>query len=354
MPSCFGTTPDYKRILKVLKGEKPDRVPVYEYFSDPSVQMAAIGETPPGLTLPTGKDPGRDTQTLAQYCLGYDYVTASIGFGFIRSESQQTVDSWGNVRNFLDEHNVAIRDRAAFEAYPWPRPESADFYSIEYNAAHMPEGMGTIANLGGGLMEWGMWLMGAENFCMTIYDDPDLIREVLGRISDQQVAVARNVAAHPDVFAVSLGDDMGFKTQTFLPPDAMREFILPGLRKIAHAIHEHGKPFILHSCGNLTLVMDDLIDYVGVDAKHSFEDVIMPVTEVKARWGDRVALLGGVDVDFLCRSEEKSLRSYVRSIVETCGVGGGFAVGSGNSIANYIPPKALRAMNEEAILCQSV
>ena len=39
-------------------------------------------------------------------------------------------------------------------------------------------------------------------------------------------------------------------------------------------------------------VMDDSIDFVGIDAKHSFEEVILPVTEVKKLYGHRVSLLG--------------------------------------------------------------
>ncbi len=53
--------------------------------------------------------------------------------------------------------------------------------------------------------------------------------------------------------------------------------------------------------------MDDLIDDVGIDAKHSYEDVIMPVWEAKKKWGHRMALIGGVDMDVLARgTEDKS------------------------------------------------
>ena len=77
-------------------------------------------------------------------------------------------------------------------------------------------------------------------------------------------------------------------------------------------IHQAGKPFLLHSCGQLEKIMDDLIDDVKIDAKHSFEDVIMPVTEAKRRWGDRVALLGGVDVDYLCRHSPEEIMEYTK------------------------------------------
>ncbi|MHB9025086.1 MAG: uroporphyrinogen decarboxylase family protein [Armatimonadota bacterium] len=351
MPTCFGTTPNYRRLAAVLRNEAPDRIPVYEFFSDTDVQLAAIGDWPMTDPLPFGEDEVLNNHIRAQYYLGYDYLSPVVWFDFTRTACLESVDSGGNVRLFLDEHNVDITCREDYERYPWPTPETLDYSRIENAAKHLPEGMKLISNMGGGLLEWGMWLMGTELFCMGIYDDPDFIREFLGRINDQQVAACAEAASHPDVFAVAMGDDMGFKTQTFLPPDAMREFVFPGLKRIVDAVHAQGKPFILHSCGNLNLVMDDLIDYVGIDAKHSFEDVIAPVTEVKAKWGDRVALLGGVDIDTLTRSDEETIRAYVRDVVAKCGPAG-YAVGSGNSITNYIPPKKLRVMLEEAVLCQ--
>ena len=54
--------------------------------------------------------------------------------------------------------------------------------------------------------------------------------------------------------------------------------------------------------------MPDLIEDVRIDAKHSFEDVIVPVEQFKQRWGTRVAVLGGVDVDLLSRGTEDDVR----------------------------------------------
>ncbi len=93
--------------------------------------------------------------------------------------------------------------------------------------------------------------------------------------------------------------------------------------------------------------MEDLIKDVKIDAKHSFEDTIMPVTEFKKRYGNRIAVLGGVDVDKLCRLEEKELRGYVRDILDKCMPGGGYVLGSGNSITNYIPLKNYLIMLDE-------
>ena len=93
--------------------------------------------------------------------------------------------------------------------------------------------------------------------------------------------------------------------------------------------------------------MDELIDDIGIDAKHSFEDAITPVWEAKRRWGARIGLLGGVDMDVLSRGTEEQVRTYTRRCIEECLPGGGYALGSGNTIANYVPPANFLVMLDE-------
>jgi uroporphyrinogen decarboxylase len=192
-----------------------------------------------------------------------------------------------------------------------------------------------------------MWLMGYEPMSYAMADQPDLIEAMFERIGGALVKVFDAIASHDAVGAVFLGDDMGFKTQTMISPEDMRRYVFPWQRRLAEVVHAAGKPFLLHACGNLEAVMDDLIDDVGIDAKHSFEDVIMPVTEAKQRWGDRIALLGGIDVDLLTRGRPEQVRARTREVLEACMPGGGYALGSGNSVANYVSLGNYLAMLEE-------
>ena len=121
------------------------------------------------------------------------------------------------------------------------------------------------------------------------------------KVDELLATIFATTAEMPGVGAMCLGDDMGFKTATMISPTDLRRYVFPWQRKLAQIAHAHDMPFLLHSCGNLEAIMDDLIDDVGIDAKHSFEDIILPVTEAKKLYGDRIALLGGIDVDVLCR-----------------------------------------------------
>jgi len=123
--------------------------------------------------------------------------------------------------------------------------------------------------------------------------------------------------------------------------------VWPWHKKIAQLAHDHDLLYLFHSCGNLEAIMEDLIEDVKIDAKHSFEDAIMPVTQFKEKYGDRIAVLGGVDMDKLCRLEEAELRAYVRSVIDICMKGGGYALGSGNSIPNYMSLRNFLIMLDE-------
>jgi uroporphyrinogen decarboxylase len=132
-----------------------------------------------------------------------------------------------------------------------------------------------------------------------------------------------------------------------MSPEFLRAKILTWHKRCAEVAHAKGKPYLLHSCGKLDEIMDDLISNVGIDAKHSFEDAILPVTEAKRLYGNKVALLGGIDMDFLCRSDESSIRERVRETLQVCTRGGGYCLGTGNTVANYVPLDNYLSMIDE-------
>ncbi len=95
-------------------------------------------------------------------------------------------------------------------------------------------------------------------------------------------------------------------------------------------------------------MVSNYIDDVKIDGKHSFEDVVLPVTEAKVQYGDRLTLLGGMDVDLLTRSGEADIRSRTREILNVCLPGGGYFLGLGNWVTEYIPTRNYLVMLDEA------
>ena len=81
-----------------------------------------------------------------------------------------------------------------------------------------------------------------------------------------------------------------------------------------------------------------------------FYNEVSDAVAAKHTYGQRVGLLGGIDVDFLCRENERAIRKRVRNTLDTCMPGGGYCLGTGNSVANYIPLNHYLTMLDEGRL----
>jgi uroporphyrinogen decarboxylase len=156
-------------------------------------------------------------------------------------------------------------------------------------------------------------------------------------------------AEHPAVIACISNDDWGFNTQTMLSVEQMRKYVFPWHIKIANAIKSRGKFAILHSCGYYGEIIDDMVLDMKYDARHSFEDNIIPIEKAYPQMNKRMALLGGIDVDFICRSRPEDVYNRACRMLELADQGG-YALGSGNSIPYYVPAEGYLAMIAAALV----
>jgi uroporphyrinogen decarboxylase len=355
--------PDFDKLRSILQGEKlPTKVPLVEIGIDSEVlqeiQKSFLGEPwalPPGITGPSIPDAPFYKQLInIYYRLGYDFVPlwplwVDIPPSMIRRAVDMTATSRG-FRDWADESGALIRSWADFEGFPWDRirafPET-----LEMASSFLRDGMKVTVSASLFEMVFES-LLGYEGLFFLMRDDPQLVEAVFNRWGQIVYEYYQDCVENNIVGAIFHADDMGFKTGTLISPADLRRLLFPWLAKYAALAHEHGKLFWLHSCGNLyrhsPSVMEDLITLVKIDGFHSFEDVILPVTEVKAIYGDRIALMGGVDMNKLATLPEDELRTYLRAILKTCVPGGRFAFGSGNTIANYIPLKNYAILLDEA------
>ncbi len=340
--------PDVDRFRRVLRRGAADPVPLVELAIAEETLSALHGRPLIPLTHTNGEPQFR--QAIGQrirlwQALGYDYyrVRAEIPFQMDTLAARDTGVLATGERRWVNEHEGLIKSRADLAAYPWPTTATIDFSAAEAAADELPDAMGLIG-FSGGVLEWSSNLLGLEGMMLLLYDDPELVRAVVDRVGQTIYDAFRVFCDMEKVFAIWLGDDMGFKTATLLQPQHLRQYILPWHKRFSELAHQAGRLFLLHSCGHVEAVMPDLIGDVRIDAKHSFEDVILPVEQFKQRWGAKVAVLGGVDVDLLSRGTEEEVRRRTEQILKACAPGGGYACGSGNSITNYIPTANYVAM----------
>jgi uroporphyrinogen decarboxylase len=343
--------PDFQRFRRVLQRQGGrDYVPFFELCIDPQVFEPLTGLAPP-VELNFNPRSPVFTETFGYYmqCLarmGFDHATINMcGFaGF--PHQKHGVD--GTARGFEQAGDGVLRTEEDFAKYPWPAAEQIDVERMRQTAAQAPEGMGVLTG-GPAPFQTMMEIVGFDNLCLMLYEKPELFKAIADRIGAIMVAAADLCASLPFIQGFQLGGDMGYKTGTMLSPDDLRTYILPWHRKAVERIHAHGKLAILHSCGNLEAIMPDLIA-CGYDGKHSFEDAIEPgLLELHRRYGDRICLIGGVDVDFLCRADEAAVRRRVREYIDAMAPDGGYVLGSGNSIPDYCPVEKYWALLDEGL-----
>jgi uroporphyrinogen decarboxylase len=277
-------------------------------------------------------------------------MNGGLGFpGRSRVGENTAALSTGN-RNWAEEGTGPISNWQEFENYLWPEPGKADLRGYEFVAQNLPEGMGLFVCPTSGFLEIPLdYLFGYQNLCYLIYDNPELVAAVFDKVGKIIYGFYERLLGLPKLRGFFIGDDMGYKTGTLIAPGEIRKYVLPWHKKLAGLAHREKLVYLLHCCGNIEQIVEDLIADVKIDGRHSFEDEGNPVGDFKRKYGSRTAVLGGIDVDKLCRLPEDALRIHVRQIIKTCMPGGRFALGSGNTVANYIPVSNYLAMVEEGL-----
>ena len=341
--------PDFRRFLSVLRREPVGRVPLIE-LGIHQVVVDALLETEPVDTA----SPDHASETLlrslrVQHRLGYDMVKVSAPIPWVvhrlRAEGGAATGTRTIPRAWADEHTGPIKSNVDVDRYPWPSIQDVDFRSVDVLVGALPDGM-ALLGFSGGVLEFTMDLLGMEPFMVASIENPTLVETVVERVGQTIYEVFDAYCGYDAVKALWLGDDLGHKTGLLVSPRLLETLIFPWYRRYVDLAHASGRPFMLHTCGNTAAVMETLVEDIGIDAKHSYEDVIEPVERFADRWGDQLAVLGGVDVHLLAVGDEQAIRDRVRTILNHVVPRCSYAAGSGNSIPDYVPAPHYLAMVE--------
>ncbi len=364
--------PDIGRFLDAVSGKiVPDKPPMEEYLVDNTLMKPIVEDMLEREWVETSDkdeymggqmdfseentstiDAWLDNQIAFWYHMGYDFVRVEVSLDLpaVSHITKDTAESTENHdRAWQGMEPGVIKTWEDFEKYPWPVIKDSDFYIHEYMCSHLPDGLGFVTCHAGGVYEHTSRLLGYEGLCYLLHDDPDLIKATADKLGELIFNYNKRLLQFDNVSVIFQGEDLGFNTQTLLPPGDIRKYFLVWHKKYSDMIHAKGKPYYIHSCGKIDIFMEEFIEDIKIDAKHSFQDNLMPVWEYKQKWGDRIGLLGGIDVHKLSTYRSDELRNYVRNVIEKCAPGGRFAVGAGNSIPSYIPLENYLTMCDEAL-----
>lgn len=335
--------PDYQNLVRAATNHRTGHTPLYEHNISPYVMEQVLGKEFRSLVA-------GDTADLREYFRHFCGFFREMGYDTVSFEGCITPVLVGG--GSLGQHKPpTIKDRDDFEKYPWEEilPRYQAKYGPQFAAVRetLPLGMKIVGGVGNGIFEVVQDLVSYTELCYISSDDPELYEDIFKKVGALNLSVWQwFLKEYGDICAVArFGDDLGYKSGTLLSPKDTKKHILPQYKPIIDEAHRYHKPFLLHSCGCIFDVMEDIIA-LGVDAKHSNEDQIAPFPEWPERYGDRIAFFGGIDTDAVCRLSPQELRSYIYSVCDMCVPFSGFAFGSGNSIPDYVPAENYTRMVE--------
>jgi uroporphyrinogen decarboxylase len=337
---------NYHFMLDVLNNRKPARLPVYEHIISPLIMEKILGVQFAGLIEGDAADLDRF----------FGYYSR-----FFKEMTYDTISFEVTITDLLPGHGAILGGRPGpiqcrddFEKYPWDQlthlywgVADGQFRALSRN---IPGGMKALGGVGNGVFEISEDLVGFQYLAYLQKDDPQLFRDLYIRIGDLMVDIWTTfLARYAGDFAICrFGDDLGFKTSTLVSPKTIREHVIPQYQRVINLIKAAGKPFLWHSCGKIFPIMPDMLD-LGINAKHSNEDIIAPFDRWIELYGERIGLLGGIDVDLLCQKQPEEITETVFEHGRKFRAQArGYALGSGNSIPEYVPVEGYLAMIEGA------
>ena len=338
--------PDFTRIQNAAMNQKGDYFPLYEHDINRTVisQIKGIDLD----SLYESREPKKLKELfshIADFHIEYGYDSYSFEGCFTEVIQQG--------RGLIGQGVPLITCREDFETYPWNRKADEYFskFSIYFDAiaATLPEGMKITGGVGNGPFETIQDFIPFTNLAYLQIDDPELFGDLWKKVGETLYKIWEQfLDSYIEILALGrFGDDLGFKSALLLSPHTIRKHIISEYKNIVSLVHQNNLPFLLHSCGCIFEVMDDIIDGTKIDAKHSNEDTIAPFQTWVDKYGDRIGLFGGLDMDVICRETEVNLRQYIRKTITSIMEIPGLAVGSGNQISDYIPPDNFIIMVDE-------
>ncbi|GIX07958.1 MAG: uroporphyrinogen decarboxylase [Candidatus Poribacteria bacterium] len=180
-------------------------------------------------------------------------------------------------------------------------------------------------------------IVGSENLLIAMVEDPEWVAEMFMTMADLIIETAQAMIQLGYPFdGAFLYDDMGYRNASLFSPKMYRELEKPGHAKVFEFFHDHGMPVILHSCGCVKELIPDLLD-AGLDCLQPLEvKAGMDLIELKSKYGDRLAFMGGIDVRKMADPDPSVIEEEIRTKVGFAKQGGGYIYHSDHSVPDNV------------------
>ncbi len=270
----------------------------------------------------------------------------TIAPGYYRDEYgvvwNRTVDKdIGNIENILIPEPT-------LDNYTMPATNTELARSRMTALLNAPQDAFKVFKIGSVLYERAWFLRGFENLLTDFYTEPAFVHKLMDAITERYIPEIE-AAMECGADGLYLGDDYGSQLGLVMSPDTWRTFIKPYLARLMAPALSRSKPVMLHSCGNITQIMPDLID-MGLSVYQTVQPEVYNLKQLKAEFGAHMCFFGAIGTQSTLPHETPE---KVRKVVlETCrimGQNGGYICGPTHKVTADTPPENIIAMAEVLI-----
>lgn len=184
-------------------------------------------------------------------------------------------------------------------------------------------------------------LMGEEMLCYALYDQPELIHDILDTFASTALQVFERVTSAIQVDILVVHEDMAGKSGPLFGPEQVREFIKPYYLKCWNYLRDRGaRIFDQDSDGNMNPIIEAFIES-GVNCMHPMEPGSgMDIVKIREKFGDKLAFYGGIDKYSLLKSNQDILTELEYKVPPMVAAGGcvlglDHRIPNGVSLENY-------------------
>lgn len=336
-----------ERFLSALRREIPDRVPMFDFLFQQPLYEHLIGRRPESYN-------GRDAVECAM-ALNHDAVWVPFG-GFTGLQPKYLStnvyqDEWGTTYQKSDSSwpidapiDYPIKNREDLKKYVLPDP-TLPGRDADIKAAILGN-KDNLAILGGvsGPLCTAWLLMGFERICYALYEEPELITDVL-KLSNDYFKEAARRSVEAGCVGMWISEDLGDSNSCFFALDHFREIFLPFIADLAEYISSLNVPVLLHSCGNINSYLDDLAR-TKICSVHPLQRTAhMDLKTIKEKYGHRFCIIGNIDsTRTLPFGTPAEVAAEVREAIEIAAPGGGYVLASDHSLHDGIPIENILTM----------
>ena len=230
------------------------------------------------------------------------------------------------------------------KGYTFPDPLDPRFFADVPGLIEQFGDLFRVFQIGFSLWERAWTLRGWSNLMMDFHDHPDFVHDLLNRIADYNVAQVHEALKY-DVDAVYFGDDWGMQRGLQMGPRLWHAFIYPVLKRMYGVVRQAGKFVMIHSCGDVDELFNDLIE-IGLNCFNPFQPEVMDVTSLLRRYRGRLAFHGGLSTQrTLPYGSAADVRRETETLLEL-GRDGGYIFAPAHDVEGDVPVENMLAFIE--------